>query len=167
MPAEDAGRDGQPGAGGRVPALAAVGAAAATGGALLLRWVLRLGLPVLGAAGMLRALPYHATVQGVPFEVQGTLFGRAGLSADTTLGSWQFPDVTRLPVGVHVRPENVDVLQLSKAANGDLPGFVERLRTDFAGQVPRIVAWLAGELLAGVLLGLLVAALAEMAVRYH
>ena len=122
------------------------------------RPVVLLGLPLLGAAGMLQALPYHATVQGVPFEVQGTLFTRPGLSADTTLGSWQFPDLTRLPVGVHVRPENVDVLQLSKAAHGDLPGFVERLRTDFAAQVPRIVAWLAGELLIGVLLGLAVAA---------
>lgn len=169
MSAEDAEpeRQSDPGAAGWLPSVAAVRTAVAVGVALLLRWVLRLGLPLLGAEGMLQALPYHATVEGVPFEVQGTLFARTGLSADTTLGSWQFPDVTRLPVGVHVRPENVDVLRLSKAANGDLAGFVERLRADFAERVPAIVAWLAGELVLGVLLGLAVVGAIGMAVRYQ
>ena len=134
--------------------------------AVLLRWLLRLGLPVLGAAGALQALPYRATVQGIPFEVRGTLFSRPGLSADTTLGSWQFPELTALPVGVHVRPEDVDVLQLTKAAGGDLPGFVTRLRADFTDLVPRIALWLVGELLLGALAGLAAAAAVGMAVRY-
>lgn len=168
MPAEDAVPERQSRtAARRLPRAAAIRTAAAVAVALLLRWALRLGLPVLGAEAMLQALPYQATVEGVPFEVQGTLFARTGLSADTTLGSWQFPDVTALPVGVHVRPENVDVLQLSKAASGDLPGFVERLRIDFADRVPVIVAWLAGELLLGALIGLGAAAAINMAVRYQ
>lgn len=131
----------------------------------LLRWLLRLGLPLLGAAGMLQALPYHATAGGVPFEVRGTLFSDPGLSADTTLGSWQFPDLTALPIGVHVRPQNVDVLQLTKAANGDLPAFIDRLRSEFAQQVPMIATWLLGELLLGLLLGLLATATINLAGR--
>ncbi|MEU2348067.1 metallophosphoesterase [Modestobacter sp. NPDC049651] len=134
--------------------------------AVVLRWVLRLALPVLGAAGALQALPYRATVQGIPFEVRGTLFTRPWLSADTTLGSWQFPELTGLPVGVHVRPEDVDVLQLTKAAGGDLPGFVSRLRGDFSDLVPRIALWLVGELLLGALAGLAAAAALNMALRY-
>src|SRR5919112_1623350 len=72
-----------------------------------LRWLFRLALPLLCAAALLQAFPYHATVQGVPFEVQGTLFTRPGLSADTTLGSWEFPEVSGVPFGVHVSPEDV------------------------------------------------------------
>src|SRR5919112_734747 len=45
-----------------------------------LRWLFRLALPLLCAAALLQAFPYHATVQGVPFEVQGTLFTRLGLA---------------------------------------------------------------------------------------
>src|SRR4051812_9975418 len=75
-----------------------------------LRWVLRLALPLLCAAALLHAFPYHATVQGVPFQVEGSLFARPGLSADTTLGSWEFPEVSGVPFGVHVSPEDVDVL---------------------------------------------------------
>jgi predicted MPP superfamily phosphohydrolase len=156
----------------RTPAQRARRAAALTGRgagrvlAVLLRWVLRLALPLLGAAGAVQALPYHATVQGIPFEVRGSLFTRPGLSADTTLGSWQFPQLTALPVGVHVRPEDVDVLQLARAAGGDLPGFVARLQGDFTGLVPRIVGWLVADLVGGMLLGLAAAAAIGMAVRY-
>src|SRR3982750_3765531 len=110
-----------------------------------LRWLLRLGLPIICTAALLQAFPYHATVQGVPFEVQGTLFSRPGFSADTTLGSWEFPEVSGVPFGVHVSPEDVDVLELTRLANGDLPAFVQRLQTDFTAQVPRIATWLVGE----------------------
>lgn len=131
----------------------------------LLRWLLRLGLPLLGAAAMLQALPYRATVAGIPFVVRGTLFSDPGLSADTTLGSWQFPDLTALPIGVHVRPENVDVLQLARAANGNLPAFIDSLRAQFADQVPMVAGWLLGEFLLGLLLGLGAAATINLAVR--
>lgn len=134
--------------------------------AFLLRWALRIALPVLGAMTALQAFPYHATVQGVPFEVQGSLFTRPGLSADTTLGSWVFPDVTGLPIGVHVRPEDVDVLELTRLAGNDLPGFVERLQADFAAQVPLIARYLVAELLIGLAVGLAAAAVVNMAVRY-
>ncbi|MBB3674398.1 metallophosphoesterase family protein [Modestobacter versicolor] len=130
------------------------------------RWLLRLVLPLLAAAAMLQAFPYHATVQGVPFEVQGTLFTRPGLSADTTLGSWEFPDVSGVPFGVHVSPEDVDVLELTRLADGDLPGFVERLQADFAAQLPRIAAWLVAEFLLGLAIGLTAAAAINMSVRY-
>ena len=133
---------------------------------LLLRWALRLALPVAGAAGVLHALPYHATVQGIPFVVEGSVLALPGLSADTTLGSWEFPDLTGVPIGVHIRPENVNVLDLTRAANGDLPSFVTRLQADFAAQVPRIVTWLVAEVVVGILLGLLAAASLNMSVRY-
>ena len=151
----------------RVRRLAArTGRAAGAVLAFALRWVLRVALPLLGAAGMLQALPYRATVQGVPFQVQGTLLTRPGLSADTTLGSWQFPGLTRLPVGVHLRPTDVDVVQLTRAAGGDVPGFVDRLRADFTDRLPAIAAWLVGELLVGVLAGMVVAAALGLAVRH-
>jgi hypothetical protein len=133
---------------------------------LVLRWLFRLALPLLCAAALLQAFPYHATVQGVPFEVQGSLFTRPGLSADTTLGSWEFPQVSGVPFGVHVSPEDVDVLELTRLANGDLPGFVQRLQADFTAQLPRIAGWLLGELLLGLAIGLAVAAALGMSVRY-
>jgi hypothetical protein len=131
-----------------------------------LRWALRLALPLLCAAALLQAFPYHATVQGVPFEVQASLFSRPGLSADTTLGSWEFPQVSGVPFGVHVSPEDVDVLELTRLANGDLPGFVQRLQADFTAQLPRIATWLIGEFLLGLAIGLGVAAAINMSVRY-
>jgi predicted MPP superfamily phosphohydrolase len=131
-----------------------------------LRWLLRLALPLICAAALLQAFPYHATVQGVPFEVQSTLFTRPGLSADTTLGSWEFPEVSGVPFGVHVSPEDVDVLELTRLANGDLPAFVQRLQADFTAQLPRIATWLIGEFLLGLAIGLAVAAAINMSVRY-
>lgn len=132
----------------------------------VVRWVLRLALPLICAAALLQAFPYHATVQGVPFEVQGSLFTRPGLSADTTLGNWEFPQVSGVPFGVHVSPEDVDVLELTRLANGDLPTFVQRLQADFTAQLPRIAAWLVAELLLGLAIGLAVAAAVNMSVRY-
>jgi hypothetical protein len=131
-----------------------------------LRWLLRIALPLIVAAAMLQAFPYHATVQGVPFEVQGSLFTRPGLSADTTLGNWEFPEVTGVPFGVHVSPEDVDVLELTRLAGGDLPGFVQRLRADFTAQLPRVATWLVGELLLGLAIGLAVVAAIDMSLRY-
>ncbi|MQA35470.1 metallophosphoesterase family protein [Modestobacter roseus] len=133
---------------------------------VVMRWVLRIALPLLGAAAALQAFPYHATVQGIPFEVQGSLFSRPVLSADTTLGSWEFPDFVGLPFGVHISPEDVDVLQITRAAEGNLPAFVERLQADFAAQVPRIATWLLAEFLIGLAVGLAVAAAINMSVRY-
>ncbi|MCZ2813897.1 MULTISPECIES: metallophosphoesterase [unclassified Modestobacter] len=133
---------------------------------VLLRWALRLVLPLVCAAAALRAFPYEATVQGVPFEVRGTLLSRPGLSADTTLGSWEFPEVSGVPFGVHISPVDVDVLQLTRLAGGDLPGFVERMQADFTAQLPRIATWLIAELLLGLVSGLLIAAAINMSVRY-
>jgi hypothetical protein len=115
---------------------------AAVAGRFLARWALRVGLPLAGAAVALQAFPVHATVQGIPFTVQGTLLHRTGLSADTTLGNWEFPAVDGLPVGVHVTPVDVDVLSVVRAANGDTADFVQRLQADFTAQLPRILGWL-------------------------
>jgi predicted MPP superfamily phosphohydrolase len=131
-----------------------------------LRWLLRIALPLICAAALLQAFPYHATVQGVPLQVQGSLFSRPGLSADTTLGNWEFPEVSGVPFGVHVSPEDVDVLAVTKRADGDLPAFVQRLQADFTAQLPRIAGWLIGEVLLGLALGLTVAAAINMSVRY-
>jgi predicted MPP superfamily phosphohydrolase len=132
----------------------------------LARWVLRLALPLLCAAAVMQAFPYHATVQGVPFEVQGTLLHRTTLSADTTLGSWEFPDFVGLPFGVHISPEDVDVLHLAELAGGDMPGFVARLQADFTDQVPQIAGWLLGEFLVALAIGLAIAASINMSLRY-
>ncbi|MPQ96602.1 metallophosphoesterase [Modestobacter sp. I12A-02628] len=115
---------------------------------------------------MLRALPYEAVVAGIPFSVQGSLLTRPGLSADTTVGNWEFPELTGLPIGVHVTPENVDLLELSRAAGADRAGFVAELRDGFAAEVPRIVLWLAAETLLGIALGLVVAAAVNMSIGY-
>src|SRR5690242_3956679 len=59
----------------------------------LLRWALRIALPIGGAIVMLTVFPYHATAGGARFNVQGSLLTRSSLSADTSFGSWTFPHV--------------------------------------------------------------------------
>jgi hypothetical protein len=132
----------------------------------LVRWVLRISLPLICANALLRAFPYKATIAGIPFRVQATLFTRTGFSADTTLGSWEFPHVDGLPVGVHVSPVDVDILRLSKVANPDTTAFVDQLKHGFADQVGFIMLWLVGLAVIGVALGLAMAAALNMAGRY-
>jgi hypothetical protein len=104
-------------------------------------WVI---VPLAGVAVMLNALPYHAKASGIEFQVRGTLLANPGLSADTTLGSWQFPHVDGLPIGAHISPQDVDVFQLATAANNDGTGFAQSLQADIKKQIPHIVWWLAG-----------------------
>jgi hypothetical protein len=134
-------------------------------GEFVLRWALRIGLPLAGASAMLHLFPYHAIAGGVRFKVEATLFTRSGITADTTFGSWIFGNVDGLPIGIHLSPQNVDVVKMAAAATADPQAYVDSLRDDFSAQVPKIVAWLAGEALLGVLLGLLVAAAVNLAVR--
>ncbi|MCW2524337.1 MAG: rane protein of unknown function [Frankiales bacterium] len=132
----------------------------------VMTWVLRVSLPLICVTVLLRSVSYRATVAGVPFRVQGSLFTRRGFSADTNLGSWEFPHVDGLPFGVHVSPENVDVLRLSKAASPDTAAFVDQLKSGFSDQVPWIALWLVGLTIIGVGLGLAMSAGINMALRY-
>ena len=134
--------------------------------AFVVRWALRILLPVAGATAVMHAFPYRATVLDVPFTVEGHLWTRPGLSADTTLGSWEFPHLTGLPIGVTITPRDVDLLQLTRAAGSDRTAFVHRLQADFTDVLPRIVTWLVAEVLLGVVLGLLAAAAVNMSIRY-
>lgn len=122
-------------------------AAAAAG--FVLRWALRIVLPIAGAGVMLHMLPYRAVAGGVHFQVQGTVLTRSGLSADTTFGSWEFPHVTLLPVGVHLRPDDVDVVRLAAAAANNGAAYVRGLQSELTRQLPVIVLWLIGEALLG------------------
>ncbi len=131
----------------------------------LVRWALRVGLPLTFATVLLRAFPYQATVHGVPFRVQATLFTRTGISADTTFGNWEFPHVDGLPIGVHISPVDVDVLRVSKAANPDTAGYVDSLKQGFTDQAPLIGLWLVGLLVLGLGLGLAAAATINLAGR--
>lgn len=142
--------------------------AAATLAALgfVIRWALRLGLPLGGAAAMLHLFPYRTTAGGIRFQIQATLFKQPGITADTTFGSWIFGHVDGLPIGVHIRPENVDVVRMSAAATSDPQAYVDALRADFVRRIPGALAWLSGEALVGVLLGLAVAAAINLAVRH-
>ena len=133
--------------------------------AFLGRWVLRIGLPVVFAAALLTLFPYHATAGGVDFQVRGSLLANRGFSADTTVGNWVFPHVDLLPVGVHIAPVDLDLVTLASAASADPAAYAEQLRDDLAQQVPAITAWLLGELLLGILLGLGAAALINLAIR--
>jgi calcineurin-like phosphoesterase family protein len=132
----------------------------------LLRWALRICLPVAGAAIMLHLFPYRATAGGAHFRVEGTLLVRSGLSADTTFGNWEFKRVDGLPIGAHVSPENVDVVRIAAAATRNGQAYVDGLRQDLADQIPSIIVWLAGEALLGFLLGLAAAAVVNLAARY-
>ncbi|TAM84528.1 MAG: metallophosphoesterase, partial [Jatrophihabitans sp.] len=98
-------------------------------GAFAGRWLLRIALPMAGMAAMLQSFPYRAAAGGVHFRVQATLFTHPGLSADTTVGSWIFDDIDWLPVGVHLSPENVDVVTMAARARTDPQAYVERLRS--------------------------------------
>ena len=130
-------------------------------------WALRLGLPVLFVAAIFSSLPFNATVGDVPLQVQATVLHRQGLSADTTVGSWEFPAVDGLPLGVHVTPLNVNVLRLSTAAATDPAAFAKQLQTDLGRKLPAIIAWLLAETVAGIALGLAAAAGINMAIRYQ
>lgn len=132
----------------------------------LVRWGLRITLPLAGASALLHLFPYRATAGGVHFRVEGSLFAHPGLSADTTFGSWEFKRVDGLPIGAHISPENVDVVKLGVAATQNDQFYVNRLREDLAHQIPSIISWLAGEALLGLLIGLAVAAAINIAVRY-
>lgn len=132
----------------------------------VLRWALRVALPLAGASAMLHLFPYHATAGGVRFQVQATLFTRSGITADTTFGSWIFGHVDGLPLGVHLSPENVDVVRMAAAATQDPHTYVASLRSDFVDQLPGALAWLTGEAALGALIGLGVAAAINFAVRY-
>lgn len=142
------------------------GVAAAAVGEFLGRWVLRIALPVAGMAAMLHSFPYRAAAGGVHFRVEATVVAHPGLSADTTFGSWIFDDLDWLPLGVHLSPENVDVVRMASRATSDPQGYVDALRADFRDQVPQLLAWLLGEALIGFFLGLLVAAAVNLALRY-
>lgn len=133
--------------------------------AFLIRWVLRLGLPIAGAAAMLNLFPKYVTAGGISFKVQGSLFRRTGISADTSVGSWQFPHVDGLPVGVHISPVNVDVVDLASRAGSDPAGYGATLHADLSRQLPMLIAWLVGEVVVGIGLGLLVAVAINLAVR--
>ncbi|MEO6957928.1 MAG: hypothetical protein ABI137_14380 [Antricoccus sp.] len=64
---------------------------AASAFAAIMRWLLRVALPITGAIAMLLLFPYHAVSGGVNFSVEGTIFSRPGFSAGTTIGDWVFP----------------------------------------------------------------------------
>lgn len=138
---------------------------ARTAAEFVLRWTLRIALPLAGAAVMLTLFPYHATAAGAHFRVQGSVLTRPSLSADTSFGSWTFPHVDGLPVGVHLTPDNVDLVKMAGAAAADPKAYADRLRADLVDQVPAITAWLVGEMLVGIALGLAVAAAINLAVR--
>jgi len=129
------------------------------------RWVLRIGLPLAGAAAMLQLLPYRATAGGAHFKIQGSLLSRPSLSADTSFGSWTFPHVDGLPIGAHITPVNVDLVHIASQAAADPQGYAERLRADLVDQLPAIIAWMIGEVIVGVLLGLAAAAAINLAIR--
>ena len=131
----------------------------------LLGWAVRIAVPLACASVILRAFPRHVTVDGVAFTMQVTLFSRAGISADTTLGSWQFPHFDGLPVGVHISPVDVDVLRLTRNASSDTPTFVNQLRGDFLDRVPTMAAWLLAEAVAGLAIGVLLVVAGSMAIR--
>lgn len=145
----------------RRPHLAALGLAA-----FVVRWALRLLLPIAGAAAMLHLFPYRTTAGGVHFRIEGTLLTRAGFSANTTFGNWEFPHVDGLPIGVHISPENVDVIELATRASNDRAGYVDGLRDSIGDQLPWIITWLVGEVVIGFLLGLGIAAALNLAGRY-
>jgi predicted MPP superfamily phosphohydrolase len=133
---------------------------------LAVRWALRLVLPLVSVAIMLHAFPYQATVEGVSFTAQGTLLRNPGFSADTTLGNWEFPAVDGLPLGVHVSPQDVDILALAEAANSDVTGYADRLQAGIRHELPHLVVWLSVEILIGLLLGLAGSAAINMSARY-
>lgn len=131
----------------------------------VVRWALRIALPLGGAAAMLTLFPYHATAAGARFRVQGSVLTRRSLSADTSFGSWTFPHFDGLPVGLHITPLNVDLVKMAGAASSDPQAYADRLRHDLVDQAPSIIAWLVGEMLIGVALGLAVAAAINLAIR--
>jgi predicted MPP superfamily phosphohydrolase len=130
-----------------------------------LRWALRLGLPLAGVAAMLALFPYRLTAAGTRFTVQGSLFTRPGLSADTSFGSWTFPHVDGLPIGLHIAPVNLDLVRLSAAVSSHPARYAARLRTDLAHHIPQIAGWLIGTAVIGVLLGMAVATMLNLSIR--
>lgn len=128
--------------------------------------MLRLALPLACLAAMLSTCPYRRTVDGIPLSFYGTLFTRPGFSADTSLGNWVFPDVSKLPFGVHVRLDNINLLQVSSAAAADPSAYAQHLQRDIARQLPLIALWLIGESALAIGIGLVMSTALVMAGRY-
>lgn len=147
-------------------ALPAVRRISGTVGTQLCRWILRLGLPLLTVTAVLHTFPYRTQVRGVPLTFQGSLFQRPGFSADTSVGNWEFPDVTALPIGVHVRLENINLLNVGTEAAADPAQYADGLRQGVADRLPMIAAWLIVETILAIAAGLLVAVAINLSVRY-
>jgi hypothetical protein len=128
-------------------------------------WLLRLGLPLAAAAAALSLFPVTVTAAGVTFDVQASLLHNTNLSADTTVGSWIFPSVDGLPIGLHVRPVDVDLVRLASVASADPARFARELRAGLAHQAPGIALRLGLEAAGGVVVGLLLAAAVNLAMR--
>jgi predicted MPP superfamily phosphohydrolase len=118
---------------------------------------------LVGAGVTLGMLPVHTTVEGVPFEIQGSMLHHTGGTVDTTFGTWGFPNIDRVPIGVHVRPDNVNVLAVAKDASPDTRTYVSNLQKGFKNEMPEILAKLSAEVVVGAASG---AALADMLLRY-
>ncbi|HVX68704.1 MAG TPA: metallophosphoesterase [Mycobacteriales bacterium] len=130
------------------------------------RWALRISLPIMGAATMLSLFPYHATLQGAQFRVQGSILTDRNISANTTVGSWIFPHFNALPIGVHISPVDVDLVKIADAAAPNPKHYANGLRIDLHHQIGRIAVWLAGEVLVGIILGLAIAVAINLAIRH-
>ena len=102
------------------------------------RWLLRIALPIAGAATMLAAVPVlHDRGRAAPARAGHASSAKPGISADTTIGNWQFPHVDGLPIGVHITPQNVDLLRLTDAANANLTGFTDQFRHELNARCRR------------------------------
>lgn len=130
------------------------------------RWVLRLGLPLLTLSAVLHTFPYHCQIRGVPMTFQGSVFQRPGFSADTSVGNWEFPDVSALPFGVHVRLDNINLLNVGTAAAADPARYAADLRQGVADRLPVIATWLILETILAIAAGLLIAAAINLSLRY-
>jgi predicted MPP superfamily phosphohydrolase len=131
----------------------------------VVRWILRLGLPLAGAAAMLSLFPYRLTAADTHFTVQGSLFARRGLSADTSFGSWTFPHVDWLPVGVHIAPVDLDLVRLSAVVSAHPARYAAHLRADLVDQLPQMAGWLVGTAVIGVILGMAAATMLNLSIR--
>jgi calcineurin-like phosphoesterase family protein len=120
-------------------------------GRLAARLVVAAAGALLTAAVAVSIWPYRTTVAGIDVVVSASVTPEhRGISVDSSLGTVQFPEVTALPLGLHVAPR-ID-LGAVRAATGS--GQInDQVRSDLKARRPALTAHFGGAALAGLLAG--------------
>jgi len=95
------------------------------------------GVTLFGAAAATQMMPYETSIAGIHTEVRVTT--HPGINLDTSLGNLGYPHITKLPLGLSVRPK-FDLGSIESAAS-DTPTFSAQAQKDVKTKLPYAIAY--------------------------